>query len=225
MILKTAARWLFVLCLPVILITASVSAAVNSTSLYTYGFEKYNVGETTGLPPTELEKAARGLIDYFNSGEEFISVTVTKDGETFPLFNDREVGHLKDVKGLFQMVYWLLAGSLAYGVVFSGVSLFLWRDRRGLASGLMWGGGLTLALMVAMGLGTLFSFDQLFLQFHLLSFANDLWILNPTTDYLIMLFPQGFWFDAALYCSLAAAVGAAVLTFVGWRLSRANRGP
>ncbi len=78
---------------------------------------------------------------------------------------------------------------------------------------------MTLALMLALGLGTLLGFDQLFLQFHLLSFANDFWQLDPTRDYLVMLFPQGFWYDATLFVALATAVGAVVLGgLAGWYL-------
>jgi integral membrane protein (TIGR01906 family) len=54
-------------------------------------------------------------------------------------------------------------------------------------------------------------FDRFFLQFHLISFANDLWQLDPTKDYLIMLFPQGFWYDATLFCALGTVVMAVVL--------------
>jgi integral membrane protein (TIGR01906 family) len=64
----------------------------------------------------------------------------------------------------------------------------------------MVGSGITLALTLALGLGAFLNFNQLFLQFHLISFANEFWLLDPTKDYLIMLFPQGFWYDAALFC-------------------------
>ena len=64
--------------------------------------------------------------------------------------------------------------------------------------------------MLALGLGALFNFDQLFLQFHLLSFTNEFWQLDPAKDYLIMLFPGGFWYDAALFCALAT-VGLAII--------------
>jgi integral membrane protein (TIGR01906 family) len=73
-------------------------------------------------------------------------------------------------------------------------------------SSLVGGGGLTLLLVLAMGLGALFDFDWLFWQFHLISFANDFWLLDPTRDYLVMLFPQGFWYDVTLFCALAAAI-------------------
>jgi len=218
--MKIAARWLFILCLPVLLVTASVTAAANCPALYHHGFAKYDVGQVTGLAQSELDKAADGLIAYFKSGEEFIDLTVVKDGRPFTLFNEREVGHLKDVKGLFRLVWWMLWGTLAYALAFAGSCLCWWRQRRALGWGLLGGGGLTLFLMLALGIAALIDFDGLFLQFHLLSFANDLWMLNPATDYLIMLFPQGFWYDAAIYCVLGAAGGAIVLGGVGWWLKR-----
>ncbi|MBI2288210.1 MAG: DUF1461 domain-containing protein, partial [Chloroflexi bacterium] len=122
------------------------------------------------------------------------------------------IAHLKDVKGLIRLDYGVLLGTLIYVAGYSTVSL-LWRRRywRRLARGVVGGSILTLAFMLALGLGTLFGFDQLFLQFHLLSFANDFWQLDPSRDYLIMLFPGGFWYDATLFCVLAITGMAVVL--------------
>jgi len=211
-ILGIAAKWLFMLCLPTLLLTASLGLATNSLWLYKYGFEKYDVNQSTGLAEAELEKAATGLIRYFNSGEEYITLTVVKDGESFTLFNQREVAHLKDVKGLIWLNYWVLLGTLIYALGYTGVSLF-WQKRRywrQLAWGVVGGSSITLALMLALGLGALLNFDQLFLQFHLLSFTNELWQLDPTKDYLIMLFPRGFWYDATLFCG-SIIVGLAII--------------
>ena len=79
----------------------------------------------------------------------------------------------------------------------------------------MWGGGLTLALLVAFGIVASTGFDALFLKFHQLSFANDFWKLDPRTDYLVRLFPQDFWFDATLWAALRAITGALILMAVG----------
>ena len=224
--MRTIAQWLFILCLPVLLLTASLSAAANSPQLYRYGFDKYDISRVSGLDTSELNRVAGGLIDYWNSGDEYISLTVTKDGESFELFNEREVGHLKDVKGLFRLCYYVLLGTLVYSLTYFGIVFFWQRDQRRLALGLVGGGGLTLALMLALGIFIAVDFDRFFLQFHLLSFANDLWMLDPATDSLIMLFPRGFWFDAALYCALATAIGAIVLGGIGWwRLIRSSESP
>ncbi len=212
------ARWFFRLCLPLVLLSASIAGAVNCLWLYKYGFDKYDVSQTTGLEDAELEKAARGLISYFNSDEEPISVTVVKDGEPFKLFNQREIAHLADVKGLIRLDYWMLLGTSVYILGYSGLSLFFRKPgyRHRLATGVVAGSGLTLALMLALGLAVLLDFDRLFWQFHVISFSNDFWQLDPTQDYLIMLFPQGFWYQATIFCALATVAGAILLGGTAW---------
>lgn len=215
-ILSITARWLFMLCLPALLLTASISWAVNSQWLYENGFEKYNVSQTTGLANSELEMAASGLISYFNSDEEAIDLTVTKDGQPFTLFNQREIAHLKDVKGLIRLDYWVMLGTGVYAISYAGINLF-WRRKeywRRLAWSVVGGGSITLGLMLVLGLAAILDFDQFFLQFHLFSFANDLWQLDPTKDYLIMLFPQNFWYDATMFCALGTVVMAVILAGV-----------
>ena len=209
-----AGKWILMLCLPILLLAASIGLAVNSHWFYEYDLEKYAVSQTTGIAGVELEKAAIGLIAYFNSGETNISLTVVKDGEPFELFNQREVAHLRDVKGLIRLDYWILLGMLTYTLGYAGISLFWRRERycRQLARGIIGGSGITLALMLAMGLGIVLNFDQLFLQFHLLSFTNELWQLDPARDYLIMLFPRGFWYDAAIFCALTTSGLAIILS-------------
>ena len=200
--LATSAKGLFILCLPFLLLTASLGWAANSLWLYKYGFEKYGVSQTTGLASSELDKTARGLISYFNSDEEYISLTVVKDGEPLELFTQREVWHLKDVKGLIRLDYWVLLGTFVYALAYAGVCLF-WRKRqywRHLGWALVGGGSLTLALMLAMGLGTLLDFSELFWQFHVISFSNEFWQLDPG-DYLLRLFTGGFFYDATIFCA------------------------
>ena len=210
-IASAVARWLFILCLPVLLLTTSIAWAVNSLWLYEYGFDKYGVSQTTGLAASELEVAARGLRDYFNSDEETISLTVIKDDASFNLFNEREVAHLSDVKELIRLDYRAALGVLIYILGYAAINLFRRKDWRQLARGTVGGSGLTLVLMLALGLGIILNFDRLFWQFHLISFANDLWLLDPSRDYLIMLFPGGFWYDAAMFCALSTVVGAVIL--------------
>lgn len=215
-ILSIAARWLFMLCLPVLLLTTNLGWAVNSQWLCENGFEKYNISQKTGLADSELEKVASGFINYFNSDEDFIDLTVVKDGQPFTLFNQREVAHIRDVKGLIRLDYWVMLVTGIYAISYAGINLF-WRRkeyRRRLAWSVVGGGSITLGLMLFLGLAAILDFDQFFLQFHLISFANDLWQLDPTKDYLIMLFPQNFWYDATMFCALGTVVMAVVLAGV-----------
>jgi len=214
-VLSITARWLFILCLPILLLTASLGWAVNSLWLYKYGSHKYDVSQTLAdsgleLADSELEKVYAGLISYFNSDEEYISLTVIKDGKPFKLFNDEEVIHFRDVKGLIWLDYWLLLGTLIYILAYAGGSLF-WRKQeywRQLALAIVGGSGISLALMLTLGLGVLFGFGQLFYQFHLLFFSNEFW---SAEGYMLLLFPEPFFYDAALFCALATAGLAIIL--------------
>jgi integral membrane protein (TIGR01906 family) len=216
-IVKNITLVIFVMVLPLLLFTASISTAVNAVWLYKYGFARYSVSETTGITSGELDKAAHGLIDYWNNGDAEIDVTIIKDGQPFTLFNAREVGHLIDVKELIHLGYKCLLGSFIYALLFAALALFWWKDKRLLARGLAWGSGFSLLIIAIVAVASLIDFQWLFWQFHLLSFTNDLWLLDPRTDYLIMLFPEGFWFDAALICTALMALLAFILGFAGWR--------
>jgi integral membrane protein (TIGR01906 family) len=207
------------------MITATIRLEFSSLWLYTNGFEKYKVSETTGISPAELEKAARGIIKYyFHSDEEYIRVTVLKDSQPFELFNEGEVGHLKDVKALLELNSRLLLGTAIYAGVYAGMCLW-WRRgryRRGLVKGASIGSIITIAMIAALGIMSLVgSFDQLFLQFHFLAFTNELWLLDPAKDYLIMLFPEGFWFDAAmLFGQITTGVSGTLCGLSAWYLHK-----
>jgi len=126
------------------------------------------------------------------------------------LFTPEEVIHFRDVKGLIWLDYWILLGTLIYALSYAGVSLF-WHKRRywrRLAWGAVGGSSITLALMLALGLGIRLNFAPLFTQFHFIFFTNEFWAAE---GYMLLLFPQGFWYDATLFCALATAVGAVVL--------------
>ena len=139
---------------------------------------------------------------------------MVKDGAPLPLFSEKEIIHLRDVKALFRLDYLVLAVTLAYCLLCAGGCLWR-RGRRWLYRGLLGGGGLTQALTALMGAGIALNFEALFWRFHLISFANDFWLLDPSRDYLIMLFPSGFWYDVASFCTLAAAAGAIILVGAG----------
>ena len=217
-VLTVIARWVFILCLPVLLLSASIGVAFNSLWLYEYSLEKDNAGQVTGLSSTELEKAARGLITYFDNGQDVINLVVEKDGRPFTMFNQREVIHLKDVKTLVWLDYKILLITLLYVL---GYSIYYLRQRDKwsyLAQTVLIGSGVTLTLMLAFGLGILFNFDQLLLQFHLLSFSNDFWQLEAG-DYLLLFFPG---FEAALFVAIATITGAVILAGASWGHLRFN---
>jgi len=203
---------LFVVCIPLLLITTNVRFAVNDIRLYEYGFNKYDVSEVTGLDKGNLTEIAQKLITYFNSDEEFVDISA---------YNQRDIQHLKDVKGLIQLAYRLQFVSLAYIVVYIGFNFLILRGAfwRQLARRIIWGSGTTIVILAVLGIIALVDFDQFFLLFHLVSFRNDLWQLYPG-DKLLAMFPEGFFNDAALFVGGAIILEAIIIGAVGWALLR-----
>ena len=63
---------------------------------------------------------------------------------------------------------------------------------------------------------TIKGFDQLFTQFHFLAFTTEFWMLDPSRDCLIMLFPEDFWYDASmLFGQIVAGVAGTILGVAG----------
>jgi len=58
---------------------------------------------------------------------------------------------------------------------------------------------------------SLIDFNSLFYLFHIVSFSNELWLLDPSKDYLIRMFTEGFFYDAAIMVTATIMVEAVIL--------------
>ena len=225
-VLRFLATVLFVALVPVFLIAGSVRAVINAPALYSYGFDRYDIPTYTGIERDDLLDVAARIRAYFNDDSEYLIVPTLVRGVAVPsLYNEREILHMVDVKGLVRGVYAVHEIAGLYLLAFGAFGLALGRRPflARLARYAGYGGWLTLGLVFLVGVAALFGFDRLFLAFHLLSFANDLWQLDPRRDYLIAMFPQAFFFDATMFIAIATIAQAALLVVASAALSRWRR--
>ena len=221
--LRVAAA-LAIVAIPILLVTSSLRFAINAGGLYEYGFDRYDISLRTGIERGELSRIGGEIRDYFNDDTELIDIDAVIYGEMAPLFTEREIIHMKDVKGLIQGVYMFQWITLGY--MLAAVGAYAWLRRREAIGGVVrvgfWGGVATLLIIGALGIGSMVGFESLFLAFHQLSFANDFWRLNPRIHNLIAMFPEPFFRDATLFVALMAIGQALLLVSVGlgWRVSR-----
>ncbi|ACZ62350.1 TIGR01906 family membrane protein [Dehalococcoides mccartyi] len=217
-------KTLAVIIVPLLILSLTLSVFINCRWLYEQGFEKYEVCQQTGFTPAQLKTAASALIGYFNNSEEYINLHLEKDGADVQVFNEREMLHLKDVKGLVRLNYLILGICL---VLCGGFFLYLYLKKQpdfgkegGMA--LIQGGIFSLMLLGGIGLIALLDFQSFFTRLHLLGFSNDFWLLDPTKDYLIMFFPKGFWADSAVMLGILAGVLASGTTICGRLLGKSS---
>ena len=217
---------LIVLIVPLLLVTTNVRLVADSPYLYSYGFQKYGIESVTGIEMGQLELAGEKIRDYFSNDQDYLVIDIERQGQEIKnLYNQREILHMKDVKNLIQLIYSIQIWSLLLCITLILIGFLSIRLRKfsNVIDPISWGGGLTLGIAAVVGILSLFGFQRLFLFFHLVSFDNDLWILDPTRDYLIMMFPQGFFFDATVFI-VVLTLGQALLLWVLPRIIRRLRG-
>lgn len=159
-------------------------------------FRKYQVAERVRMDPKDLLTVTDEMMDYLRGDRDDLVVQTTVDGEEREFFNEREKLHMADVRGLFlsAMALRLGAGILTFLLW----AVLLWK-KQGLVllRMLQWGIGLFLGGLAVLAALAATNFTKYFAAFHQLFFENDLWILDPETDLLINILPEGFFRDTA----------------------------
>ena len=122
--------------------------------------------------------------------------------------------HMEDVQGLFIGGLWLRRIGILITLCFASLAYFWGRKsaertealKRLIPKSLCIGTGAVFAVALAL-IGIISTdFSKYFIVFHKIFFNNDLWVLDPRTDMLINIVPEGFFFDTAAQIALVFAV-------------------
>jgi len=169
----------------------------------------------TGFSDADLRTATDSILADLVVGPPDFDVTLNGT----PVLNERERGHMRDVRGVFASFYLLAAGA---AVVLVGAFLLargpaararLWR-RLGLA------GRVIAVATVALGIVGVLFFDTAFEVFHELFFPAGSFLFDPATDRLVQLFPETFWVETTIAVGVAIIVLAAGLAWFGGHRAR-----
>jgi len=211
------AKILIVLSLPVFLLLTNLYVFMSPTFLrYEYG--KADFPPSPGFTDEERLMVADRAITYLRS-DAGIEILGDLEGEEGPLFNERELAHMEDVKVVTWQAF-LAHGLLGLVIAFSlGVLLVIRDTETQVSTSLLQGSLLTIALLLALVALVYLSFDWFFTQFHLTFFEGDSWIFD-FSDTLIRLFPTRFWFDATSLWGVFTLGEAVILGGVAWLSGR-----
>jgi len=213
---RVLATLLFVVALPVALVTTNIRLLANSPLTYDYAFDRYNAEEATGLAREDLDSTGKALRDYFNNDEATFYHEVTEDGLETPVFNARETRHLEDVKGLLVGVNRLQELTLVYVLAYI-VAFFIWAREgmvRQLATQSLIGLGVGLLAIAGVGIFAATGFDAAWDRFHEVAFPGGGWEFDADSDRLIQMFPEAFWRDAVIFLGVMCAAEAAIIAAV-----------
>lgn len=205
----------------VALMCSIAASCVTNANLMYQGF--INHGNTTHLnfPGEYYDEAAQGVALYMDGQKDEI---LHPDGSGASLFSENEMLHLRDVRGivsLLKIIRWV-GGLAAVGGI--GIAWFLGKKKgqttilQEIWQGFAWASGVLMAVAIGICIWGFVDFESLFLQFHLVSFTNDLWLMDPLRDLMIALMPESFfmWYAGELLKSLLPVIGIMLCLVISW---------
>jgi integral membrane protein (TIGR01906 family) len=201
--------------LPLVLVLGAVQLLVTDQYL------AFEYGKGTFPPdPYGLSQAQR--LEYASANFRFVreaqplAALAGQQLEGRPAYNARELGHMQDVQTVFQASTWIWQIALILTLLLAFTLGFRAENRPALARAFKWGGLVSAALVGTLGLLALVAWQVWFVAFHQVFFAAGTWTFEYS-DTLIRLFPNRFWFDAALtVAGLTTGAGVLVSSVGGW---------
>lgn len=186
------------------LITFTFLSCVNywsfNKSFYKNEYKKLNVAEYIGISEEDLNKTTDVLLGYIKGENKTLDIECRINGITRSVFNDREKAHMQDVKNLYDGA--IVVRNVSF-VIFVLSFIYIGRSKE-LFIGYKYSLSLVGLIIAFLLLFCLMDFEGFWLGFHHLFFPfNDLYILDPRYDILVMMVPEGFFFD--LYVLIVAS--------------------
>lgn len=208
----------------VVLITSAEAVVYFQEDYFEKEYQKYGVLGQVHMKMDDLLYVTDEMLEYLRNERKDLAVKTIIDGKPQEFFNEKEKRHMADVQELFVDAQRLRLAGVGMVVVLS-VVLLLKRQGRLLFQTMQWGIELFVAAGGALALLLSMNFKRYFIWFHLLLFDNEDWLLNPKTDRLINIVPEGFFRDTAFFIVGVFLAASLALWFLAGLLKRAqNRG-
>lgn len=182
---------------------------------------KYEVLDDVGITEEDLSEVTVQMFEYLRGNRENLSdIKTTINGQPDTnFFNEKECLHMADCRKLFTKGYALRRYCLMLcAVLLAAILLINRKDIQTawhcLAAGTLSGTIGFVAVLAILGSLIAANFQKYFTMFHLIFFDNDLWLLDPTKDRLLMIMPEGYFMDCVKTIALYFTLGLAILLIV-----------
>ncbi len=216
-VFHTVWNWIISLITPFLLLMAAIQILFNPWFLSLEYNRPSFPPDDYGFSTAERQKFGNLSLEYMRNREgiEWLGAIQMADGT--PLYNERELSHMLDVKILLQQAgaVWMVCLGL---VVISSVTAWRAGQIKRFWLALSRGGWITIGIILAILISVAISFSQLFTLFHRLFFTGDTWLFL-FSDSLIRLFPMQLWQDAFIWMGGMTIAGALLLALGGKRLA------
>ena len=155
-----------------------------------------------GVSKKDLNQSIRLLLDYLDDKRDDIKGHITWHGVSQETFNEKETSHMVDVKVLYQNA--LKVAKMAF-IILGLVVLYFYLNGKTLMFAYLSKGFLMamftfILMLVFFGFWILTDFTSFWTWFHTIFFSNQLWLLDPNTDFMICMLPETIFYKLVLAC-------------------------
>ena len=189
--------------LVILLLTSFEIGAYIDYGWYEKEYAKYHVLADLEMEMSDVMQVTKEMMSYLRGNRADLVVPTIVNGEEREFFNDREKAHMLDVKNLFVGGLWIRRGAILVLAISFLVLIKIKADwERLLPKSFLITIGSFIGVTLAAGVLFMSDFHRYFMIFHELFFTNDLWLLDPDTDLLIRMLPEGFFLDMVIRIGL-----------------------
>lgn len=172
------------------------TCAFNRDDYYAF-YKSHEMDSQLNVSLEDINASMDLMLDYLEDKREDLNGTITKNNEKFPTYNEKEKKHMEDVKSLYQNAkrFCYLALILAF---ISAVLLWIKYKKTAfyyMARGMEQAGLCFLILLSFIGIWAATDFTDFWIHFHQMFFSNNLWLLDPATDFMINICPEQLFSD------------------------------
>lgn len=195
--MKKAAALLFGFCLVISVLVLSIELVVFNKGFYTEVYDSVSIEQQVDASREDIEKAVFMLVDYVHGDREDLDGIITWRGREQAVYNEKEISHMVDVKALWDHAYSLMWVCIILG---AGCVLYLFFSCRKhwlayIARGIVQAYCCFAVVLVFIGFWIWIDFSGFWVQFHHIFFSNDLWLLDPSTDFMIVICPEALFYQ------------------------------
>ena len=199
----------------IMLITSVEIAAYSDYGWYEKEYLKYEVLDDLEMEIEDVMYVTEEMMAYLRGNRENLIVHTVVAGEEREFFNDREKAHMVDVQNLFLGGLNIRRVAMTIFVAVLVILVFSKADwKRILPKSFLVSVFGFIAAVGILGVLIATDFNKYFIMFHELFFNNDLWILDPRTELLIRMLPEGFFFDMVVRIGWIFSVLLIILLFI-----------
>ena len=189
-----------------------INLFVVQDSFLKYTNHKYHVEENLAMSSAELDKVTEKMVAYVKGMTDSPQIIVEINGKKTEFFNEKEIGHLFDVRELVSKLYVAMLVMCVVCVI--GMrNIIKKKAYDAVINGVFLAWGILVFIVAGIGVAALVDINLVIDGFHEMFLGDSTWVLNPSLDRSVWMFMTNMYEDVLIV--IGVIVGTVAFTSMG----------